>query len=149
VRHSDLLGALIEDALTTGTMVRFRAAGTSMYPTIRDSEVITISGVSTDEVVRGDVLLCRHDKRLLAHRVVGVTGFGGNRFFELRGDAKSACDRPVGADGVVGRVVSVCRNGRLIRLCGHAARLRYRGRAVASLARSFMKGFRISSRPSS
>ena len=70
MRDSNLFGAVIAEALTTGTVVRFSAEGTSMYPTIRDGEVITIAAVAPDEVVRGDVLLCRHDKRVLAHRVV-------------------------------------------------------------------------------
>jgi signal peptidase I len=171
MRHANLFGAVIEEALTTGTMVRFHAAGTSMYPSIRDGEIITVSGVSTDEVVPGDVLLCRHEKRVLAHRVVAVTMRGPDRFFDLRGDAKVGCDEPVAADAVVGKVVGVRRNGRLVPLCGRAARLRYRARAVASRAKSYIAskatilfgtvspgrsrraakgdGFRVSSRPGS
>ena len=136
MRHSAVFGAVIEEALTTGALVRFRAEGTSMYPTIRDGEAITVAAVSTDEIVRGDVLLCRHGKRVLAHRVVGVTGRGADRFFELRGDAKAACDPPVGASAVVGKVVGVRRNGRLVPLCGRAARLRHLARAAASHAKS-------------
>jgi signal peptidase I len=136
MRHSTVFGAVIEEALTTGTLVRFRAEGTSMYPTIRDGEVITVATVSAEEVVRGDVLLCRHGQRVLAHRVVGVSTRGTDRFFELRGDAKTACDLPVGASAVVGRVVGVERNGRLVLLYGRAARLRHRVRATASHAKS-------------
>jgi hypothetical protein len=138
MRDSDLFTAVIEEALTTGTTVRFRAEGTSMYPTIRDGESISITAVSPAEVVRGDVLLCRHDKRMLAHRVVGVTTHGAGRVFELRGDAKIACDAPVGADDVVGRVIAVRRDGRLVRLCGRAARLRHTARTAASRAKSFV-----------
>jgi hypothetical protein len=138
MRDSDLFTAVIEKALTTGTTVRFRAEGTSMYPTIRDGEAISIAAVSRDEIVHGDVLLCRHDKRVLAHRVVGVTANGTGRVFELRGDAKAACDAPVGADDVVGRVIAVRRNGRLVRLCGRGARLRHVSRTAASRAKSFV-----------
>lgn len=130
-------------ALTSGTIVRFRAEGISMHPTIRDGEAITIAAVRTDDVVRGDVLLCRNRRRVLAHRVVGVTTCGSQRFFELRGDANDSCDMPIGADAVVGRVVGVRRNGRVVPLCGRAARLRYSARAAASRARSFIaSGFR-------
>ena len=110
-----------------------------MYPTIRDGEAITVAAVSTDEVVRGDVLLCRHDTRLLAHRVVGVTTRGADRFYGLRGDAKAACDAPVSAGDLVGKVISVCRNGRRVSLCGPLARLRYRVRAAASRAKAFVR----------
>ena len=136
VRLSDTFGAVIKEALATGTVVRFRAEGISMYPTIRDGEVITVAAVSTEEVVLGDVLLCRHGQRVLAHRVVGMTTCGTERFFELRGDAKAACDPPVRASAIVGKVVGVRRNGRVVPLSGRAARLRYRTRAAASHARS-------------
>ena len=128
------------DALANGTTVRFRAEGISMYPTIRDGETITVARVSAAEVVRGDVLLCRHDTRVLAHRVVGVTTCGGERFFELRGDAKGASDSSVGTGGIVGRVIGVHRNGRAIALSGRAARWQYRARAVASRAATGFRG---------
>ena len=45
-----------------------------MYPTIRDGETMTVAPVPPHAVVRGDVVLFRHGSRVLAHRVVGVTG---------------------------------------------------------------------------
>jgi signal peptidase I len=146
VRDSHLLTSVIEKALTIGTIVRFRAEGTSMHPTIRDGEAISIAAVFPDEVVRGDVLLCRHSTRVMAHRVVGVATRGAGRVFELRGDAKAACDAPVGADDVIGRVIAVRRNGRLVRLSGRAARLRHTARTAASRARLFVVWTAISLR---
>jgi len=154
MRISYLFGAVIERALIAGTTVRFRAEGTSMYPTIRDGEAITIASVSTNDIVRGDVLLCRHKTRMVAHRVVSVATRGTERFFELRGDSKASCDTPVGADAVVGRIIGVRRNGRLVRLSGRAARLRHSARAVGSHVKWLMMPaatvlFGVSSRPSS
>jgi signal peptidase I len=137
MRDTGLFHALVEEALAAGTVVRFRAEGTSMYPTIRDGEVITIAPVPSDDVVHGDVLLCRHDVRLLAHRLVAVTTRGAERQFLCRGDAKAGCDTPVGAAAVVGRVISVYRNGRAAALCGRRARLRHAARRFASRARVF------------
>jgi signal peptidase I len=135
---TDLFGAPIEGALPIGTLVRFRAEGLSMYPAIRHGELITVGPVAADQVVRGDVLLCRHSTRVLAHRVVSVTGYGGERVLQLRGDAKEACDPPVAASDVIGKVLSVSRNGRAIPLCGRAARLRHRVRTAASRAKAFV-----------
>ena len=139
MRASEIFVGVMDEALRHGTRVRFRAEGDSMYPTIRDGESITIAAVSTAEVVRGDVLLCRHGKRVLAHRVVAVTARGSDRVFHLRGDAKAACDAPVAAGDVVGRVISVCRNGRTASLCGPASRLRHRAQAAASRAKAFVR----------
>jgi Peptidase S24-like len=140
MRHSEVFIALIDDALTSGTMVRFRAEGDSMHPTIRDGEVVTVVAVSADEVVRGDILLCRHGPRVLAHRVVRIATNGAERLFQLKGDAKIECDAPVAALGIVGAVVSVRRNGRLIPVRGRAARIRRTVRAAASRARRFVVG---------
>jgi hypothetical protein len=109
-----------------------------MYPTIRDGEVVTIAPIAAGDIVRGDVLMCRHSERFLTHRVVAVTGRDPDRVFHLRGDAKAACDAPVAAVDVVGRVISVGRNGRVIPMSGRAARLRHRARATASRARTFV-----------
>jgi signal peptidase I len=131
-------GVSIEDALPIGILVRFRAEGLSMYPAIRHGELITVGPVAAGQVVRGDVLLCRHSTRVLAHRVVAVTGYGSERVLQLRGDAKGACDAPVAASDVIGKVLSVCRNRRTIRLCGRAARLRHKARIAASRAKAFV-----------
>jgi len=132
MRHSYLFGAVIEKALTAGATVRFRAEGSSMYPTIRDGEAVTIAAVCTDDIVRGDVLLCRHEQRMVAHRVVNVGSRGTERFFELRGDSKASCDMPVGVFAVIGRIIDVRRNGRLVTLSGRAARLKHVVRAAGS-----------------
>jgi signal peptidase I len=113
-------------------MVRFRAEGFSMYPAIRDGELITVAPVSAAPIARGDVLLFRTAARLLAHRVVRVATGGRDGVLQLRGDAKASCDTPIDAGDVIGRVVAVHRDGRAIPLSGRAARLRYRARAAAS-----------------
>jgi hypothetical protein len=138
MRHSGILIAVIDDALTSGTMVRFRAEGTSMHPAIRDGETITVVAVSTAEVVRGDVLLCRNGTRLLAHRVVDVVTNGTERLFQLKGDAKIECDATVGARAIVGAVVNVRRNGHLIPLRGRASHMRRAVRAAAARTRRFV-----------
>ncbi len=141
MRHSEIFGAVIEQALTSGTVVRFRAEGDSMYPTIRDGETIVVAAVSPPAGVRGDILLCRHGSRVLAHRVVDMTGCGTERFFVLRGDAKASCDAPVDGRAVVGTVVGVVRGGRVVPLGGRVARIRCALRAAASRARVFGAGF--------
>src|SRR3954452_5233346 len=138
MRHSDIFDSVVAEGLANGAAVRFRAEGISMYPTIRDGETITVVSVSAHDVVRGDILLCRHGARLLAHRVVAVTTAAGLRTFDLRGDAKSACDAPVGAPALVARVIEVRRGRRCVQLCGRAARARRAMRLAASRGRTFI-----------
>jgi signal peptidase I len=135
MRDSEIFSAVIEHAVAGGTAVQFRAEGESMYPTIRDGEAITVVPAAPQTIVRGDVVLFRHGRRVLAHRVVGVTVSGKDRLFELRGDAKVAGDGSVSANAIVGKVIDVRRKGRVIPLCGARARVRRRVRSALSRAK--------------
>jgi hypothetical protein len=125
----------------------FRAEGDSMHPTIRHGESIVVSTLYGDRIVRGDVLLCRHRDRLLAHRVVDLSGIGGERVVRLRGDAKRDDDAPVAVSSVIGKVVSVRRDGRMISLSGRWPRLRYRARTAASRAKMLAMLVCVARRP--
>ena len=54
---SDLFVGLMRELLERGCNVRFRAAGTSMHPAIRDGEVVTVAPAFGDAFAVGDVLL--------------------------------------------------------------------------------------------
>jgi signal peptidase I len=113
--------------LRQGHGVRFYAKGWSMYPTIKDGEMITVEPVVPSQVKRGDILLHHNGRGVIAHRVVRIErkkrlfntqNLVFNTFFILRGDGSSTCDEPVEADQALGKVVSVERNGRLFDLDG-------------------------------
>jgi Peptidase S24-like len=110
---SDLFVGLTRDLLQRGCNVRFRANGTSMHPTIRDGEVVTVAPLSGDSFAVGDVLLCRLGRRPTAHRVVTVqSADDGRPVLHLQGDNLYSPDRPVRAEDVIGRVLTVNRDGR-------------------------------------
>jgi len=96
--------------------VRFRAGGRSMLPTVRDGDCVTVAPVDPRAVAVGDVLFCRTRRGPIAHRVARISGAqpgdGRPQAFMLRGDAALENDRPVAAPDVIGRVVSVDRDGR-------------------------------------
>ena len=115
---------LSTDLLRLGYSVRFRARGESMHPTIRAGEAITVMPVAPSDLRIADVVLCRTETSVLAHRVVGrLKGVGARAVFLVRGDACSDCDEPVAEDQILGRVVSVERSGRSIALMGRGAKL--------------------------
>jgi hypothetical protein len=116
VRDSRRFIQLLEDLLLRGYPVRFRADGRSMDPAIRDGEVITVEPLGGLPVRIGEVVLYRHGRAAIAHRVVRVRSSAG-RIVELRlrGDAAGACDAPVAPGQVLGRVVAVERAGSVVR----------------------------------
>jgi hypothetical protein len=120
--------------LREGQSVRFRAAGLSMAPSIRDGDVITVAPL-TAAVRRGDVLLYRAGGRLTAHRVI-ARGRGGDALFRVRGDAPGWEEERVAWGDVLGRVVEVERDGRKVAPRGALAR------RVDSLARRVGKRLR-------
>jgi phage repressor protein C with HTH and peptisase S24 domain len=102
----------LEDLLGRGHVVRFQADGWSMHPTIRYGETIIVEPLGDSAVRTGDVLLYRHLRSAIAHRLVRVT----STELVLRGDAADSCDAPVSSDQLLGRVVAVERRGRTVRL---------------------------------
>ena len=96
---------VVERLLASGCLVRFRATGSSMHPTIRDGEILHVEGVELTSIRRGDVLLYRQGKRPIAHRVVQIYRDGlAISGFLLCGDAKTACDAAIEPHQVLGRV---------------------------------------------
>ena len=132
-------GALLNVSATLlaqGYSVRFSAPGTSMGATIRDGEAITVAPVEPGEITWGDIVVYRRGHHLLAHRVVRFARRdrpdGG---FLVRGDAACTCDAPVAPEQILGKVVSVERQGRHLSVSSRQAKLAYTARVAASRAR--------------
>jgi len=123
---------LITELLQDGYKVSFSAPGHSMFPTIMANETIMVEPIDPGTVSKGDIILYRFDGRLIAHRVVRIdcsapqakhsssealhhsaqsSVLSPNHLFTFRGDASPACDAPVKADQILGKVVSIERNG--------------------------------------
>ena len=130
-KASNLLLDLTTELLSQGTTVHFRPSGRSMYPSIREGEVITVDPVASSDVKLADIVLYRSETGLIAHRVVEIASRDA-RVFRLRGDASLSSDEPVGAEQILGRVVGVQRNGRSIQLASRGAKLWHKARRLAS-----------------
>ncbi len=138
---SKLLLDLTAELLSRGTTVRFRPSGRSMYPSIREGELITVEPVVARDVKRGDIVLYRSQRGLLAHRVVGSSPTQSSVLsphYFLRGDASLSCDKPVAAQQILGRVVGVQRNGRSVALASPGAKMWHKIRRLASRLKAWI-----------
>ncbi len=70
---SNLLLDLTTELLRQGTTVRFRPSGRSMYPSIREGELVTVEPVVASDVTLGDIVLYRSEMGVIAHRVIQVS----------------------------------------------------------------------------
>ncbi len=103
------------DLLSLGLGVRFRVPGTSMHPTIRHGDLITVEPVSPANLERGDIILYRLQDSFIAHRIVSIEERNGcGLTLILRGDAAVSDDSPVKPEQVLGKVVCLERGHRRI-----------------------------------
>jgi signal peptidase len=141
-----------KEVLGSGASVRLRLRGWSMYPLVRNGDMVELIPASLNQVQIGDIVLFRADKRLLAHRIVRRTPGGQPVSLVPRGDNLLAEDRPIKDEAdLVGQVRAVWRNGREIRLdrgpAGYLGRLIARHTvahySVYGLTRLWLRGGRL------
>lgn len=90
--------------------VRLRVTGTSMMPMVWPGDVLTVCRGKLAEMEPGQIMLYRRAGELVAHRVAHIDG----DLLITRGDSIKHYDSPVRESDVVGRVVSVVRQGRAV-----------------------------------
>ena len=120
------------DVLWSGYRMRFRAGGSSMWPTIRPGEAITVEPATATEIKLKDIVLYRTGRGVIGHRVVRIANRNGEIVLLARGDADQGAGEPVAAKQLLGKVVAVERDGRCIDLASRKAKLKHSIRVRAS-----------------
>lgn len=105
---------LLQEGLEKGNDLRFRALGSSMFPSIRSGDVITVKPVESAAICVGDVVFYRRDGRVYAHRFIGKKRVNGGLLFITRGDHLPFSDPPIGTFQILGKVVVIERRGKRI-----------------------------------
>jgi hypothetical protein len=132
---ADELVGLSEELLCQGGVLVVQGHGGSMYPCLRDGDVLTVRPIGQGRAEVGDVVLHRSAAgRPCVHRVVARRD--GGRVV-VRGDAAEGAGETVAACGVLGAVVEARRGNR---------RLRIRARTPGPLRRTLIRCRRLSGR---
>jgi signal peptidase len=98
--------------LERGGVFRFRAHGSSMYPFIRDGDVVVVRPTDPAELKTGDIVLYSFDSdRMVVHRIVGRRHADEGVIFLTRGDSLRQSDGWIRPSRVLGRVERL-RRGR-------------------------------------
>ena len=102
----------IEQLLASGTTIKIKPQGYSMYPLFvpgRDEACIERTDFSS--LKRGDVILYRRDKSILVlHRIWKIT----DNSFYMVGDNQTEIEGPLRADQVRGKLIGFVRNGKFV-----------------------------------
>lgn len=116
ILDQNAFASLSAELIESAGRLRFRAHGRSMWPFVRDGDVLLVTKVGVDQLRVGDIVLHQAATgAVLAHRVVGRDGEGR---WLTRGDALIPLDPPVVSERLLGRVACVERHGRSCRMDG-------------------------------
>ncbi len=110
---------LSRDILETGSCLRFKAQGVSMYPFIRNGEFICIKKTDISKIGFGDIICyCDMEGRFVAHRVIGRGPDKQGKTFLVRGDFPkgSVKEEQVSSQQVLAKVIGIEKQGRYIPL---------------------------------
>ncbi|MCX6544997.1 MAG: S24/S26 family peptidase [Acidobacteria bacterium] len=104
---------VVRAALERGQRVKMTVTGTSMWPFLRNEDVVELKpagGLRLGDMVLVQAAPPDTSERYVLHRVVRMQG-GGT--FVLRGDAQPHCEGPFAPNAALGVVTTVWRHGRV------------------------------------
>lgn len=105
---------MTQEVLAQGFCLRVKGRGFSMYPFVRTGDTLLIEPKSPAELDIGDIIFYRRHKGIyVAHRLIKKNG---SATLITKGDNLRYYDEPVPVKKVLGRVISIERDGRYLRL---------------------------------
>lgn len=99
------LGALVKSVVEAGQGIQFRAKGNSMFPTIKDGDLIKITQYTEISPNTGDVVayLDHNTRNLIIHRIVDLT----SDIFFAKGDSCFRKDPPQPINTIIGYISAI------------------------------------------
>ena len=97
-----------------------------MHPFIKDKDIIKIKPVDPEKLKAGDVIFYKpKDRGLIAHRLIKKrTEEKDDLLFVTKGDFCPASDPAISSTDILGKVISIERNGKEISMENSMARLK-------------------------
>jgi signal peptidase len=115
INRADFL-ELSREILGRGALLRFRAHGNSMHPFIESGDILVVEPIAQNSANEGDVIFYRRfDGALTAHRLIKVGRVKDSTVLMTKGDSLDYFDPPLRPEQVLGRVITVERDGHFIR----------------------------------
>jgi len=96
--------SLVAEALRTWGVLKIRATGVSMLPTLWPGDLLTVQSRRLEEIEPGEIVLYRRRNRFFIHRAVSKCLIGDGLFLIARGDSMPEADPPVRIGQVLGKI---------------------------------------------
>jgi signal peptidase len=108
---------LSREILERGDSIRFKAHGSSMFPLIRDGDLLTIRPLEIWNVKPGDVIFYQTiGEKCITHRVIKIEIQNDQQIIITRGDASPRSEEPIQREQVLGKVVIIHRGNKQLNL---------------------------------
>ena len=143
----EVAAALRQTLRQVGRRAVVTVTSSSMEPTLRAGDRVTIEGIDPSLLRCGDVVVFESPiAGLIVHRLVwAVPPVGGPQALYTKGDALPHLDRPFAARSVIGRVVAIERDGGRRTLGRAASRARWVAIAASWVLRRGLRGLGVTS----
>lgn len=92
----------------------FKALGRSMFPLIRNGDLVTIKAVNPEKLEIGDIIFYKKDDKYLLHRLIKINH--EDLLYCTKGDNLPSADLPINHEAILGILVSLKRNDHEINL---------------------------------
>lgn len=89
-----------------GTILKIKAGGYSMYPSVKPGTIIFIEALKDEnDLIPGEIIAWKRESGFVAHRLIRIERKGDETIYITRGDSCATFDEPVTADQIAGRVI--------------------------------------------
>jgi signal peptidase I len=112
---------LTRETINRGTLLHFKAHGTSMHPFIRNGDIIVNRPFKNTTAKIGDIIFFRRSEEentYTAHRLIKKDKSGGVTRLLTKGDDLGYYDPPVLPEWVIGKIIQVERDNKRLVLTG-------------------------------
>lgn len=121
---NNINGVMVSNViLESGRQLSISATGTSMYPTIQNGDRIVVRPAKANNISIGDVILYTGNGEMIAHRLIRKLKKNGRMILVTKGDALPWFDNPPAPENVIGKVITIERKGRKVKLDSKLGRL--------------------------
>jgi signal peptidase I len=102
---------LVAEALRSWGVLKLRATGVSMLPTLWPGDLLTVQSHQPEHAEPGEFVLYMRGGRFFIHRIVRKSLAGNQTFLITRGDCMAENDPPVRSGELLGKITEVQRAG--------------------------------------
>jgi signal peptidase I len=107
---------LRKEAISKGHSLQTVVSGYSMFPFLRNGDLLTVEPVPMETIKQGDVVVFEVKEKWIAHRVIEIKKWRGSIILTLKGDTNVEPDPPVTIHNYIGKIVALQRMNKNVSL---------------------------------